>query len=311
MTSHSIAICPDSRYPPLLKQLRDPPKNLYYKGNLDLIHTSCLAIVGTRKPSVYGNAMAAYFAKGLLSYGLTLVSGLAFGIDAIVHEIAVEEGGKTIAVLGNGLDRIYPERHVSLAQKMLKKHNLILSEYAPGAPSHKHHFPQRNRIISGLSLATLVIEAPIQSGALITAKHAFEQNRDVFAVPCDLGRESGEGCNILISSDMARLVRTPEEVVHRLRSVPQELFSTPQLPSVPRAPTLVTRAQKQLWKALSPRPVHPYELLKTAQLSVEEVSMALSYLEVKGFVRKVGGKYIKVPASPVALLPRSLNPASP
>src|SRR3989338_8552737 len=266
MTSqnHPILICPDSGYPPLLKQLRDPPQSLYYKGNAELLHTSCLAIVGTRKPSVYGKAMAAYFTKGLLSYGLTLVSGLAFGIDAIVHEVTLEEGGKTIAVLGNGLDRIYPERHAALAQKMLQNGNLILSEYAPGTPSHKHNFPQRNRIISGLSLATLVIEAPIKSGALITAKHAFEQNRDVFAVPSDLGRDSAEGCNLLIGSDMARLVRTPEEVVHRLRSVPRELFPTTHLPSVPRAPTLVTHAQKKLWKALSHRPVHPYELLKVS-----------------------------------------------
>jgi DNA processing protein len=201
-------------YPSLLGETHHAPIALYARGNLALLQTPCFAIVGTRNTTTYGRANAVAFTKGLLDYGLTIVSGLAYGIDEQVHEATLHHGGKTIAVLGCGLDKVSGPG--GLAREILKRDGLLLSEYPPQEVAYKNHFPARNRIISGLSIGTLVVEAPEKSGALITARRAFEQNRQVFAVPGDLMRETFVGSHTLIANDIARLVRTPEDIAYHL-----------------------------------------------------------------------------------------------
>lgn len=207
------------RYPALLQELRDPPKELYAQGNLALLREPAVAIVGTRNPTPYGMALARAFSRGLVGYGLTVISGLAYGIDAEAHAAAVNAGGHTIAVLGSGLDTIHPRGQTELARRILEHRGLLLSEYPPGTEPRAYHFPARNRLVSGLAQGTLVVEAPEKSGALITARRAFEQNRQVFALPGDINRETFHGNHGLIASDLARLVRTPQEIAYYLNLI--------------------------------------------------------------------------------------------
>lgn len=296
MTNYSIIPKNDSDYPSLLKEIRNPPEQLYGLGDLFLLKSACIAVVGTRAYTPYGKSLTDYFAEGLVSYGFTIVSGLAFGIDAIAHRATLKNQGKTIAVLGNGITEIYPIEHTNLAQEILEKGGAIVSEYPPNTPGQKHHFPQRNRIISGLSLATLIIEASEKSGALITARFAFDQNRDVFAAPGDLFRETFKGNLNLIANDMARLVRTPEDVVAALREQPflplqRDVSSLRQK----REPPLTTRAQKLVWQNVSWHPISNEEILEKTQLTISETTIALSYLELKGYIKNMGfGRYQKI-----------------
>lgn len=269
-------------YPSLLAQARDAPEILYARGNVDLLSSVCFSIVGTRSCTPYGEQCATHFTKGLVSYGFTIVSGLAYGIDAIAHQTAVDEGGKTIAVLGTAIDQIHPVRHEALARRILNSGGLIVSEYSPGTQYQLHHFPLRNRIISGLSLGTLIVEAAHKSGALITAKHAFEQNRSVFALPGDLSRPSFGGNHHLVANDMARLVRTTEDIVSHLHLQPKLLLE-PLVKKSPQ-PRFKTRAQRRLWAMLSSHPLTLDDLLKKSALSLEEILVAISYLELQGYV---------------------------
>ncbi|MBT5016717.1 DNA-protecting protein DprA [Candidatus Peregrinibacteria bacterium] len=282
------------KYPKLLHEISNPPKKLYARGNLALLESNCFAIVGTRANTVNAEANTRFFTRGLVSYGLTIVSGLAFGIDAIAHQETLEHGGQTIAVLGNGIDEIRPAANEWLGKSILENNGLILSEYPPGTPTQAHHFPARNRIISGLSVGTLVVEAPKKSGALITAQRAFEQSREVFVVPGALREETMQGNNHLIANDVARLVRTPEDIIAHLREQPA-LFLEPLIKKT-REPRLTTQAQKQVFNLLSKNPNTPFDpdnVLKKTKLSIVEVSVALAYLELKGHIKNLGyGQYM-------------------
>jgi DNA processing protein len=281
------------QYPKLLDEIKRAPKQIFAKGNLELLHSTCLSIVGTRANTIEGKANTLHFTRGLVSYGLTIVSGLAFGIDAIAHEVTLDCGGKTIAVLGNGIDHIQPRYHEGLARRILKNGGLIISEYGPGQPSHKHHFPARNRIISGVSIGTLIIEAPKKSGALITARRAFEQNRDVFVVPGALSNSKMKGNLNLLSSDSARLVQTPEDIITHLSHQPELLLK----PMVKKeiTPVFETRAQKNVWRLLSKSPKSMNDLIMESDLSFSEVAVAVTYFEIKECIRNIGyGQFIKV-----------------
>lgn len=188
----------DNLFPRHLKEINDCPILLYVKGNVELLNSNCFAVVGSRKYSEYGKSCAKYFTKEMVDADLIVVSGLALGIDSIVHRESLHHGGKTAAVLGCGLDQIYPSSNQILAREILERGGLIVSEYPPGTPPYKQNFPLRNRIIAGLSLGVLVIEAREKSGALITAYAALEYNREVFAVPGDINRETSSGTNLLI-----------------------------------------------------------------------------------------------------------------
>ena len=169
----------DKNYPKLLKEIYDPPEKIYILGNIEAVGDLPFAVVGTRKMSREGKEIASRIVKNLAQNGFTIISGLALGIDGVAHQAALEAKGKTVAVLGSGLNNIYPSAHKKLADQIIASGGAIISEYEPDMPPLKHQFPERNRIISGLSLGTLVIEAPFKSGALITARCALEQNREV------------------------------------------------------------------------------------------------------------------------------------
>lgn len=201
----------DEAYPDILLHISNPPIVLYGLGDISLLKTFSLSIVGSRKPSNYGLKQARKIAYDLAKENVTIVSGMALGIDGQSHWGALDAGGSTIAILGSGINRAYPKRHLSLYQK-IAEHGLILSEYPPDSLPLARHFPERNRIIAGLSYGTLVVEAKIRSGTMITAKYAAEEGREVFALPGDITREESQGPHYLISNG-AKLVSCIEDIL--------------------------------------------------------------------------------------------------
>ncbi|MBI2674780.1 MAG: DNA-protecting protein DprA [Candidatus Yanofskybacteria bacterium] len=203
----------EKNYPKLLAQISDPPKQLYCRGNLELLNSECIGVVGTRKLTPYGKDSAQYITRGLATAGFTIVSGLAMGIDAIAHQTTLDIGGKTIAVLGGGVSdaKIGPKINLSLAQKILGNNGLIISEYSDEEEIHAANFAARNRIISGLSKGVVIVEADRDSGSLITAKCALDQNRDVFAVPGNIFSQKSTGSNELIKSG-AKLITSAQDI---------------------------------------------------------------------------------------------------
>jgi len=209
--------CDSDAYPPLLKNIHDFPAALFVQGDPALLKTPQIAIVGSRNCSTYGRNWGACFAQTLALSGLTITSGLALGIDGIAHRAALEVKGKTLAVLGGGLQRIYPRQHCSLAKQILDAGGALISEFPLGAAPLAWHFPWRNRIISGLSLGVLVVEAALKSGSLVTAKLALEQNRDVYALPGAIGNPGSEGTHWLIQQG-ALLTAHPNNILEQLQS---------------------------------------------------------------------------------------------
>lgn len=209
-----LILCTDQRYPELLKQIADSPLLLTYRGDISLLNAPSVAVVGSRNCTNEGVTVSLKIVRGLSRAGITIVSGMAKGIDAIVHEAALEGAGSTIAVLGSGIDVPYPKDNRALYEKLCK-HALVLSEVMPGGVPHAANFPVRNRIISGLSKAVLVVEAGIKSGSLVTARHALEQNRDVYAVPGSTLSQTSEGCRELIRSG-AKVVFSSDDVILEL-----------------------------------------------------------------------------------------------
>lgn len=213
--SIQIITIKDQNYPELLKKIYDPPAKLYVSGELRKEEKFPIAVVGTRKISKYGQEATRFFVEALAEAGLTIISGLALGVDGLAHRIALEKKARTIAVLGSGLNVIYPSAHQKLAQEIIKSGGAVISEYPPNAGATKKTFPARNRIVSGLSLGVLVIDAPQKSGALITARTALEQGREVFVVPGRINDFNSEGCNYLIKMG-ARLVTNPQEIIETI-----------------------------------------------------------------------------------------------
>lgn len=213
--NQKIITIEDTHYPALLKQIHVPPPVLYVKGYSALLNQPQIAIVGSRNPTSTGLELSYQFAETLSDVHYAITSGLALGIDSAAHQGALSNNGKTIAVLGNGLGMIYPKRNLSLSEKILNKEGAIISEFSLHKNAHTSHFPRRNRIISGLSLGVLVVEATIHSGSLITAKFAMEQNREVFALPSSIRNPFAEGCHRLIQQG-AKLVQNAQDILEEL-----------------------------------------------------------------------------------------------
>jgi DNA processing protein len=271
----------DSRYPQRLLNINDPPALLYLRGELLPTDDWAVAMVGTRKASAYGREAARTLATDLARAGVTIISGLARGIDAQAHRAALDAGGRTIAVLGSGVDIIYPWENHKLAEEIVA-HGALLSEYALGAPPEASNFPPRNRIISGLSCGVIVVEAGEQSGALITADSAADQGRDVFAVPGSIFQRGSVGTNRLIR-DGATPVLSANDVLEALNmtAVAQHVEAQMLLP------TDVTEAT--LFDYIGEEPAHVDEISRAAGLPIAAVSSTLALMELKGLVRQVGG----------------------
>jgi len=271
----------DPAYPPLLRHIHHPPPLLYVKGRLDPADEWSVAIVGTRRASAYGKEVARRLAFDLAASRITIVSGLARGIDGQAHQAAVEAGGRTIAVLGCGVDCIYPPEHAKLASAIAEQGALI-SDYPLGTPPEPVNFPPRNRIISGMSLGTVIVEADVGSGAMITAEFALEQDRDVFAVPGNIYNRGSQGPNKLIQQG-AKLVMEVTDILEELNltMVAQHREVQSIVPE--------TETESILLKHLSTEPIHVDELRRESGLPISTVSSTLALMELKGMIRQVGG----------------------
>lgn len=283
----SVLTWEDELYPPRLKEIEQPPPVLYARGEITLDDHYAVAIVGTRRVTPYGRQIAEDLAAFLAGQGITVVSGLARGVDAVAHSAALKAGGRTIAVLGSGVDKIYPPEHLQIAEKMMKQ-GAVVSDYAVGTPPESANFPPRNRIIAGLSMATVVVEAGETSGALITAEFAAEQGREVFAVPGSILAPQSKGANKLIQQGAHPLL-SPQDLTQALNLTRTGDFKAARK-AIP-----ADALEAQLLAALGAEPVHVDEIRNATGLPIEKVSATLTLMELKGMVRQVGGmSYISV-----------------
>ena len=272
----------DADYPPLLGQIAAPPPVLFALGPDDLTPPT-VAIVGSRKASDSGKLIAGELARGLVEQGICIVSGMAFGIDAAAHAAALTAGGRTIAVLGCGPDVPYPRAHTQLYRQICER-GAIVSEFAWGAQPERGAFPRRNRIISGLSLGAIIVEAPQKSGALITVQHALDQNREVFAVPGDVRSGRNAGCHQLIK-DGAKLVENVEDVLEELT-----MWTSPRPQSAPVPTPSLPPEDESVYALLSRQPRHLDELAQDSALPPATLLDVLLRLELDGLVDQLAGK---------------------
>jgi DNA processing protein len=288
----------DDDYPPLLREIYDPPLLLWVKGDPTVLDTPGIAIVGTRRASQYGLEQAKFFAKKLVEKRLTVVSGLAFGVDAAAHRTAVKEAGKTVAVLGSGIDNIYPFSHTGLAEEIIEEDGAVITEFLPGTKPDAGNFPLRNRIISGLTLGTLVAESGLKGGSMITAQSALTQNREVFVIPHSLDNRNGEGCNHLIKRSAGKLVQTTGDIIEEL---PLHIAIQGEQPNGHK------RRRKPKWKSmdldeesnaicklLESKSYHIDELSAEMGVAPHSLLAKLLKLEMQQCVRQTSGKNFEI-----------------
>jgi DNA processing protein len=271
----------DAAYPRNLREVYNAPPILYVRGRIETRDEWAVAVVGTRRASVYGKEAAQLIAAGLAQAGVTVISGLAQGIDTVAHRACLASGGRTIAVLGCGVDVAYPAQNARLAAEVVE-HGALVSDYPLGTPPDARNFPPRNRIISGLSLGTVVVEADLGSGARITADFAAEQGREVFAVPGNIFARGCQGTNKLIQEG-AKLVRTVTDILEELNltMVSEQAQARAVIPE--------NETEASLLAQLSADPVHVDDLGRAVGLPISQVSSTLALMELKGMVRQVGG----------------------
>lgn len=276
-------------YPAALDELHDPPPILFVRGEPALLHRRAVAVVGTRRASAYGRRVGAAVAARLARAGVTVVSGLALGVDAAAHGAALDAGGTTVAVLGTGADVPYPRTNLRLFRRILRE-GAVVSEFLPGEEGLPHNFPRRNRIIAALSRAVVVAEAPARSGALITVEHALDLGREIFSVPGSIERETSDGTNALLR-DGAHVVTGPGAV---LAVLGWEDASDGSVGTAP--PVRLGSGARRVWRVLAREPLHVDEVARRAEVEVGDALSALLTLEVEGFVRQhEGGLYARSP----------------
>ena len=296
---HHLVACSSADFPPLLARSPAAPAALFVVGDPSCLWRPQLGVVGSRNPTAGGRDKARDFAATLSRAGLTITSGLAEGIDTAAHAAAIEAGGLTIAVMGTGPDRIYPPGQRALAQRIVAGGGALVSELPPGAGPQREHFPRRNRIIAGLSLGILVVEAAQRSGALITARQAAEAGREVFAIPGSIHNPLARGCHRLIREGVA-LVETAQEVLEAIAPLARELGSALRdrldgdagAPA-PASPAPADPDQERLWRALGHDPVGMDELAGRTGLTVAELSSMLLVMELEGRVSASNGRYAR------------------
>ncbi len=282
----------DPSYPPLLRELHDAPPLLFVRGDPRQLHNPQISVVGSRNPSVIGKETAYEFSRTLAGAGIVITSGLALGIDAVSHRGAMDGGGQTISVFGTGLDRVYPAANRDLAHTIVEQGGALVSEHPPGTLPLAGNFPRRNRIISALSLGTLVIEAALRSGSLITARLAAEQGREVFAIPGSIHNPLARGCHRLIREG-AKLVETAQDVLEEL--APQLQAALESSPSEEHDSTVtgsLDEEHQRLLASLGDAPSAIDQLVERSGLTAESVSSMLLLLELQGYVISAAGGYM-------------------
>ncbi len=299
-SEHSVSFLTpvDCGYPPLLKNIYNPPLALYVTGSAESMLFSALAIIGTRAPTTYGRANARTFSYRLAQAGMTIVSGLARGIDTEAHEGALLAKGRTVAVVGSALDKLYPAENRELARRIVNNGGAVISEYPFGRSADRQTFPMRNRIISGLSGAILVVEAGTASGTLITTDHALEQGRSVMAIPGRIDNASAQGCHKLLK-DGARLVETPEEVLDELQSLPSHApvsrasaVTLDTAPSKVRPKPVLDEIETKILLLLQTEDMTPDSLVNASGLPPSLVSPRLISLEMKCQIQRLDGNVL-------------------
>ena len=276
-------------YPRLLSEIHDPPQLIYYKGDLSCAHEFCLSVVGARKFTNYGKRVALDIVRELAKHGLTIISGLALGIDALAHSATLDMNGKTIAVLGSGVDNqsIYPISNNLLSRKIIEKDGAIISEFPIGTPPLAHHFPLRNRIIAGLSIGTLVIEAGEKSGSLITAYSALDSGREVFAVPGDIYAINSKGSHSLLKRG-AHVVTCAQDIIEvlNLENISKFIENKKIIPESP--------VEEKILSILTQEPIHINEVILKTQLDTQTANATLTIMEMKGMIKNLGNMmYVK------------------
>ena len=281
-------------YPKILKEIPDAPKQLYVRGSLPKDHTLNFAIVGTRAASDYGRTLAFKIAKELAELGFNIISGLALGIDTQAHLGALEGKGKTTAVMGSAIDNnsIYPSENLNLVKKIISSGGAVISEYEPGTKSEIWFFPERNRIIAGLSQGVLVVEAPEKSGALITARLALEQNREVFAIPGSIFSKNSYGTNYLIKSG-AKMVTAVDDILEELNLADLKTASLRDISRREKKEELSSEEQTVL-NIIEKEPVHIDKICQLSKMAASQVLTAISLLEIKDIIKNIGGKFTKI-----------------
>ncbi len=276
----------EKEYPDLLKKIYDPPPYFFLKGKLLNEDKFSIAIVGTRNPSSYGTTITEKFTQELTRLGITIVSGLARGIDTVAHNAAIKYRGRTIAVIGSGIDVIYPPENKNLSNK-ISEYGGIISEFDMGTQPDAGNFPRRNRIISGISLGTLIIETGVEGGAMITASTALDQNRDVFAIPGNITEKRSIGCNVLIRDGRAKLVTSIDDVLIELAPKLKPILKGGHETKVDINLSLF---EKKIYDILDDNPIHIDILAEKIKMSTADALVSLLNLEFKGLVKQIPGK---------------------
>ena len=292
-----VLVLDDGTYPALLREIADPPITLYVRGEWEAcLEAPCVAMVGSRRCSTYGQNVALMLARDLAGRGVTIISGLARGIDAAAHRGALEAGGRTVAVLGTGVDEVYPRDHKKLVEEILARGGAVVSQFPLATPPIPENFPYRNRVISGLSLGVVLVEAAENSGSLITARLALEQSREVFAVPGNITSRNSFGTNYLIKGAGAKLVQTWQDVAAELppevaaRLLPPEPKKRELAAETP-APADLSEDERAVFGLLAPdEPAHIDALAERSGLTMPQLTGALLGLEMRELVRQLPGR---------------------
>lgn len=288
----------DPAYPMMLRQTFDPPIILWVKGDVAALSGPGIAVVGTRNPGRYGLGQAEKWSRDICGAGLSINSGLAFGIDSKAHQTAIRSGGTTVAVLGSGIDRVYPNRNIRLAAGIIEKNGAVVTEYPPGTKPDAVNFPERNRIVSGISHGTLVVESGVKGGSMITARLSLDQNREVFVIPHPLGYLKGEGCNYLIRTGQGKLVQTMDDLLEELSvqtnhgtgTIAEPVESTKKWESFDE----LSEREVELCKSFDKKSLHIDHLAEKMETDPFKLSPILLELEMKGLIRQRAGKYFEL-----------------
>jgi len=282
----SIVTIFDENYPNLLKNIASPPTILFVRGKLQNPDAISISVVGTRKCTTYGKLATEMFVSEFIDNNLIVTSGLAYGIDSHVHQTAIKKNGITYSVIASGIDKILPQTSKKLADEIVETGGAIISEYKCGTMALQGYFPQRNRIISGISRATLVIESAIKGGSLITARFAFDQGREVFAVAGNITSEKSEGCNSLIRSNAAAIAVSPQTMLQDL-GLTELPFEKTQVKEI----TFNSKEEELIYNILSTEPIHIDSIPQLTNLDISEILVILLEMEFNGQIKQLPGKY--------------------
>lgn len=284
----------DEYYPHLLKHIFDPPPLLWVKGNKEVLISDGVAVVGTRRASKYGLKQAKEWAEKLTGAGLCVNSGLAYGVDATSHRAALDSGGKTIAVLGSGIDVIYPAKNSKLASDIIEQGGAVITEFEPGAAPDAVNFPERNRIVSGMSHGTLVIESGIKGGSMITARSALDQNREVFVIPHPLDTLGGQGCNYLIRTGQGKLVQSIQDILDEISVHTESDFQDVHDTEMKWESLELDDISKEICELLIDNELHIDQISETIEKPTHTLLPTLLDLEMKGAIKQKAGKYFEL-----------------